>query len=182
MGRIRRATGDLEHHMLKGAGMRGPQKILGGTVLMIVALWLVLLPQQASPRSAGSAQDPNAEPVPAFHNTVPAGPLPATLDASLFTDPIAQNAYSIAAHIKKILYQQPCYCHCDKSQGHGSLLDCYVSKHAAVCGICEREDFYAYEQSHKGKTGAQIREGIERGDWQRVDMTKYLTAMPASAK
>jgi hypothetical protein len=163
--------------------MRGPQKFLGGIVLMIVAFALVVIPQQASPRSPGSStQDVNPEPVPAFHNTVPAGPLPATLSPSLFSDSIAQNAYSIAARIKKILYQQPCYCHCDRSQGHGSLLDCYVSKHAAVCGICEREDFYAYEQSHKGKTGAQIREGIERGDWQGVDMTKYLTAMPAAAK
>jgi Protein of unknown function with PCYCGC motif len=163
--------------------MRGPQIITSGIVLMSVALAVLLLPQQATPHAAGSsAQATNAEPLPAFHNTLPAGPLPATLSPSLFTDPIAQNAYSIAARIKKVLYQQPCYCHCDKSQGHGSLLDCYVSKHAAACGICEREDFYAYEQAHHGKTGAEIREGIERGDWQGVDMTKYLTAPPASAK
>jgi len=164
--------------------MRGTQKVWGGFILMIVALGLAAIPQQASSRSArSSTQDINPEPVPAFHSTVPAGQLPATLSPSLFTgDPVAQNAYSIAARIKKILYQQPCYCHCDRSQGHGSLLDCYVSKHAAVCGVCEREDFYAYEQSHKGKTGAQIREGIEHGDWQGVDMTKYLTALPASGK
>lgn len=163
--------------------MRGTQKVFWGSALILVALTLALIPQQASSRSAGSsAQDINPEPVPAFHNTVPAGPLPATLSPSLFTDPLAQNAYSIAARIKKILYQEPCYCHCDRSQGHGSLLDCYVSKHAAVCGICEREDFYAYEQSRKGKTGAQIREGIEHGDWQGVDMTKYESVLPAMSK
>lgn len=144
---------------------------------------LAVIPQIASSRSMGnSAQEANAEPVPAFHSTVPAGPLPATLSPSLFSDPVAQNAYSVAARIKKILYQEPCYCHCDRSQGHGSLLDCFVSKHAAACGICEREDFYAYEQSHKGKTGAQIRDGIERGEWQGVDMTKYEAAMPPPAK
>jgi Protein of unknown function with PCYCGC motif len=163
--------------------MRGTQILFGGILLVAVALGLVLIPQQASSRSAGSsAQDINPEPVPAFHNTVPEGPLPATLSPSLFNDPVAQNAYSIAARLKKILYQEPCYCHCDRSQGHGSLLDCYVSKHAAVCGICEREDFYAYEQSRKGKTSAQIREGIERGDWQGVDMTKYESKLPAPAK
>ncbi len=163
--------------------MRGTQKVFGGIVLVLVALALALIPQQASSRSAGSStQDINAEPVPAFHNTVPAGPLPATMSPSLFTDPVAQNAYSIAARIKKILYQEPCYCHCDRSQGHGSLLDCYVSKHAAVCGICEREDFYAYEQSRKGKTGAQIREGIERGDWQGVDMTKYRIGVACAVR
>jgi Protein of unknown function with PCYCGC motif len=152
-------------------------------MLMALAIGLVLIPQRASSRSADPfSQDANVEPVPAFHNSVPAGPLPATLSPSLFTEPVAQNAYSVAAHIKKILYQEPCYCHCDRSQGHGSLLDCYVSKHAAACGICEREDFYAYEQSRKGKTGAQIREGIERGDWQGVDMTKYEASLPAPAK
>ena len=159
------------------------QKCFGGIILVAVALGLALIPQRASSRSAGNlAQDINPESVPAFHNTVPTGPLPTTLSPSLFTDPIAQNAYSIAARIKKILYQEPCYCHCDRSQGHGSLLDCYAGKHAAVCGICEREDFYAYEQSHKGKSAAQIREGIERGDWQGVDITKYESVLPAPAK
>lgn len=149
---------------------------------MVVALALALaaIPEGASSDSrARSAQAAPAEPVPAFHNSVPAGPLPATLSPSLFTDPVAENAYSLAARIKKILYQQPCYCHCDQSQGHTSLLDCYVSKHAAVCGICEREDFYAYEQSRKGKTGAQIRDDIERGDWQGVDIGKYQSPLPA---
>ena len=162
--------------------MRGVQKTFSGIILVFAAAGLALLPQYASSRPTRSQQAPGAETVPAFHNSVPTGPLPATMDPALFNDPLAQNAYSLAARVKKILYQQPCYCHCDQSRGHGSLLDCYVSKHAAVCGVCEREDFYAYEQSHKGKTAAQIREGIERGDWQGVDITKYQSPLPAPAK
>jgi hypothetical protein len=163
--------------------MRATQKLFGGMILVVAACGLAVAPQIASSRSTGSlqAQAP-AEAIPAFHDSVPAGPLPATMSPELFTDPVAQNAYTLAARIKKILYQQPCYCHCDRSQGHGSLLDCYVSKHAAVCGVCEREDFYSYEQSHKGKTAAQIREGIERGDWQGMDITKYESPLPASTK
>jgi len=122
------------------------------------------------------------EPVPVFHSQVPQGPLPATMSPTLFTDIVVQNAYTVAARVKKSLYQQPCYCHCDRSQGHGSLLDCFASKHASICEICIREDFYSYEQSRKGKTGAQIREGIERGDWQQVDVSKYQTALIAPAK
>lgn len=163
--------------------MSGTKSFVGGVILATVALGLALIPELASSRSAAIApQDATAEPVPAFHSSVPAGQLPATMNPSLFTDPVAQNAYRLAARIKKVLYQQPCYCHCDRSEGHGSLLDCFVSKHAAACGICEREDFYAYEQSHKGKTGAQIREGIERGDWQGVDVKKYQTPLPAPTK
>ncbi|MHB8503516.1 MAG: CYCXC family (seleno)protein, partial [Candidatus Acidiferrales bacterium] len=141
---------------------------------------LALIPQLASSRSIGTwKQETNVETIPAYHTSVPEGPLPATLSPSLFTDPIAQNAYRLAARIKKILYQQPCYCHCDRSQGHGSLLDCYTGKHAAECGICVREDLYAYEQTRKAKSAAQIREGIERGDWQKVDVTKYASPLHA---
>ena len=92
----------------------------------------------------------------------------------------AMVSSALAARVRKVLYQQPCYCHCDRSQGHGSLLDCFAGKHAAECGVCIREGLYSYEQTRKGKTPAQIRDGIERGEWQHVDLTKYQTPIPAA--
>jgi hypothetical protein len=167
--------------------MQSIHRFIGGIVLFGLALCLVALPQHAASSSsreawaaAGGSQSSSSEPVPTFHSEAPKGPLPATMDPGQFTDPVAQNAYALAARIKKTLYQQPCYCHCDQSQGHGSLLDCFVSKHGAGCGTCMREDFYTYEQLHKGKTAAQIREGIERGDWQSVDAKKYEKPLPAA--
>lgn len=163
--------------------MRGKQKAVGGAILLALATCLAMVPRLASSLTSGNPnQDASGEPVPAFHNAVPDGPLPATMNPSTFNDTVAQNAYSLAARIKKVLYQEPCYCHCDRSQGHGSLLDCFVSKHAAVCGVCEREGFYSYEQSHKGKTPAQIRDGIVHGDWQQLDITKYESPLPVPAK
>jgi hypothetical protein len=35
-----------------------------------------------------------------------------------------------------------------------------------------KETVYAYEQTKKGKTPAQIRAGIEKGDWIDVDLEK----------
>jgi hypothetical protein len=35
-----------------------------------------------------------------------------------------------------------------------------------------QEAVYAYEQTKKGRTPAQIRAGIERGEWQSVDLPK----------
>jgi hypothetical protein len=35
-----------------------------------------------------------------------------------------------------------------------------------------KEAVYAYEQTKKGQTPAQIRAGIERGEWQDVDLVK----------
>jgi hypothetical protein len=106
--------------------------------------------------------------------------MPATLAPETFTEATVQNAYALAAKIKKVLYQQPCYCYCDRHAGHGSLLDCYTGKHAAECGVCLREGLYAYEQTKKGKTATQIREGIEKGEWRTVDMTKYQTPVTAA--
>ena len=90
-----------------------------------------------------------------------------------FPDPINQNAYAMASKIKTVLYQQPCYCHCDKELGHGSLLDCFTGTHAAVCNICKMEAIYAYNETAKKRSPAQIREGIIRGESQKVDLAKY---------
>jgi len=157
------------------------RRVVSGIILVALGLAVALIPLKASSRSMGTRnQEANAEPIPAYHASPPVGPLPATLSPSLFTDPLVQNAYRLAARIKKILYQEPCYCHCDRSEGHGSLLDCYAGKHAAECGTCIREGLYSYEQARKGKSAAQIREGIERGDWQHVNITKYES--PSRAK
>ena len=156
--------------------MRGTREIFGAAALFFGALALV-----ASPIPSGAAaQGQTEEPVPAFHSEAPAGPLPQTLPPGDFDAAVVRNAYHLAAKVKKVLYQQPCYCHCDRSQGHGSLLDCFVSKHASMCDVCVREGFYAYEQTRKGKTPAQIRAGIRRGEWQKVDIAKYEHYPPKS--
>jgi hypothetical protein len=151
-----------------------------GIICALILCAAVLGMAIAGPRAASQLAQTVAEAVPAFHREPPQGQLPETLSPSQFTDVMVQNAYTLAARIKKTLYQQPCYCHCDRSQGHTSLLDCFASKHGAGCGVCMREAIYSYQQSHKGRTAAQIRAGIERGEWQQVDMSKYQT--PVAAK
>ena len=44
------------------------------------------------------------------------------------------------------------------------------SDHGAHCGICMKEVFYAYEQTKLGKTPAQIRAGIIKGEWKSIDL------------
>jgi hypothetical protein len=156
--------------------MGAKSRIICGAILYGAALGMTIAAPPAPSHQTQGAE----EPVPAFHNEAPQGQLPATLSPSQFTTVVVQNAYILAARVKKILYQQPCYCHCDRSQGHTSLLDCFASKHGSGCDVCMREAIYSYEQSHKGKTATQIRAGIERGEWQQVDMSKYQT--PVAAK
>jgi hypothetical protein len=155
---------------------------LGGAILFGLALALVLVPPQAAskpPQDAHPPQSPADESVPAYHGQAPQGELPATMDPALFTEPIVQNAYAVAAKIKNTLYQQPCYCHCDRSHGHTSLLDCFASKHGSGCGTCIYEDFYAFEWSRKGKSAEEIRAGIIKGEWKSIDAAKYQKLVPA---
>jgi hypothetical protein len=132
--------------------------------------------QQSSNHSAmqaSSVNGSNQNDVPAYHANPPTGPLPATLDPKSFPGTLNQNIYALAAKEKPVLYQQPCYCHCDREVGHTSLLDCYADKHGSVCAICKMEAVYAYEQTKLGKTPTQIREAIIQGKWREVDLSKY---------
>jgi hypothetical protein len=161
--------------------VKATNQLWGAAILFAVAAGLLLLPQHAAsypPLETYMPQVGADEPVPAYHVQAPQGELPATMNPELFTDPVVQNAYTVAAKVKKTLYREPCYCHCDRSQGHTSLLDCFASKHGAGCNICIDEAFYTYEQSRKGKTAAQIREAIIKGEWQTVDLSKYQKPLP----
>lgn len=143
--------------------------------LLAFSTALLFLPQFAA------TQPQQAEPVPAFHVQPPKGQLPPTMDPWMFSSKQVFNAYLLAGRVRKVLYQQPCYCHCDRSDGHSSLLDCFVGRHGSGCNICMKEAIYSYEQTRKGKTAAQIREAIIRGDWESVDLAIYQKDyLPAS--
>jgi hypothetical protein len=161
--------------------MHGIARFASVAFLFGVAAGLTLVSQDAASGAAqqgtNAAQSEDAD-VPAFHAQAPKGELPETMNPELFSQPMVQNAYALAAKIKKTLYQQPCYCHCDRSKGHTSLLDCFASEHGSGCGTCIYEDLYTYEQVHKGKTAKQIREGIIKGEWKTVDATKYQQPLP----
>ena len=154
--------------------MQVKREWIAGTALFAAMSLVFLIPLGArSAAQNGAAAD---EPVPAYHTQPPpTGELPQTMDPAEFDNAVVKNAYALAAKVKKVLYQQPCYCHCDRSQGHGSLLDCFTSKHGSLCNVCMGEALYSYEQTRKGKTAAQIREGIEAGEWRHVDIARYQT-------
>jgi hypothetical protein len=178
--------------------MHAAKKLTAGFIFVALIIVLLALPQHAASPRPASAQQPSApgpaapgmdmslpagqEPIPAYHKQPPSSPLGPTLDPQQFSNMIVQNAYIVAARIKKLLYQQPCYCHCDRSQGHGSLFDCFAGNHGSECNVCMSEDFYTYEQSRKGKTAAQIRAGILEGDWRSEDLAKYQLPLPAATK
>ena len=139
-------------------------------ILGIVALGLATI--------AASAQWSNpSDDVPAYNATAPVKPLPPVLSGNqltgiYFSHLYQVTAYKMAAAIPAVLHQQPCYCHCDKVMRHNSLHSCFEGTHGATCSTCMREAVYAYQQTKLGHTPAQIRAGIERGDWENIDLAK----------
>jgi hypothetical protein len=119
------------------------------------------------------------EGIPSYHAYALKPPTPKTLDPNQFPDALNRNVYALAAKIKPVLYQQPCYCYCDRHEGHKSLLDCYASDHGSKCDICQKEAVLAYQLTRKGKTPEQIRAAIIRGDWKSVDLNPYMTSAVA---
>jgi len=99
----------------------------------------------------------------AYHDNRPTESLPATLEASQFErNRAAFVAYTLASHTAPTLYQLPCYCPCNKREGHKSLLDCFTSRHGVLCRLCQKEVVYSFLQQEKGKTPAQIRHSIPK--------------------
>jgi len=83
--------------------------------------------------------------------------------------PFQAHAYELAAKIQSVIYQQPCYCYCDR-MGHQSLHSCFEGTHGAQCTTCMRELYYSYQMTKQHKTAAQIRKGINAGEWKQVDL------------
>jgi hypothetical protein len=89
--------------------------------------------------------------------------------------PYQIHAYELAAKIPKVIYQQPCYCYCDRSMGHKSLHSCFSGMHGAQCTTCMQELYYTYTMYKKGSTPRQIRAGIIKGDWKSIDLNTALS-------
>ena len=84
--------------------------------------------------------------------------------------PYQTHAYELAAKIPNVIYQQPCYCYCDRGMGHKSLHSCFSGTHGAQCGTCLQELYYTYTMHKQGKTARQIRAGIIKGEWKLVNL------------
>jgi hypothetical protein len=82
------------------------------------------------------------------------------LSSALFVGKTA-SAYQLAQEIPDVLDHLYCYCHCDKSIGHITLLSCFTDTHAANCGVCQDEAIDAAAMLRKGYSVREIRRSID---------------------
>jgi Protein of unknown function with PCYCGC motif len=138
------------------------------SVIFLVLVTLTLSAQWAVPQETA--------PVPAYNSAPPpkGTKLPPILSKGELWGPDANHAYQthayeLAAKIPDVIHQQPCYCYCDR-MGHNSLHSCFENTHGAECATCMKELYYSYQQHQNGKTAAQIRAGIMKGEWKSIDL------------
>jgi hypothetical protein len=101
---------------------------------------------------------------PPYYQQPPAH-LAAVLQSKWFSDAETKASYEAASTYSQLFAQLPCYCHCERTHGHKSLLSCFADAHGAECSICRREALFARSEARKGKPVIQIREEIIRGLW-----------------
>lgn len=140
---------------------------------LMLGISLLLTCVAAAPWASSQQEETR---VPAFHSAPPAKG--AKLEPILGKEqlwgeddqyPYQSHAYELAAKIQNVIYQQPCYCYCDR-MGHKSLRSCFEGTHGAHCSTCLKELYYAYQMTKQHKTAAQIRRGIIAGDWRQIDL------------
>jgi Protein of unknown function with PCYCGC motif len=120
-----------------------------------------------------------AEEIPAYHAAAPlhVSALPPILSGAKLTGenfryPWQVHVYQDAAKIGSVLYQIPCYCRCDRALGHTSLRSCFEGLHGTECSTCAKEGLFAYQQTRLGKTPTQIREAINRHEFESIDLER----------
>jgi Protein of unknown function with PCYCGC motif len=130
-------------------------------------------------RSAVSGIAPTARASSSFaYPDEPQIDLPETLPPDQFQDNHpAFVAYTLASRIKTVIRQVPCYCGCDKEQGHKSLLDCFTGRHGVLCHLCQKEVIFCYLQQKKGKQIEEIRDAMAKGKASRIDLTRRTNSL-----
>lgn len=93
--------------------------------------------------------------------------LPASAEVKDVLDPHqffgqAKAGYVAAQKVPEICDKLFCYCGCDLTDCHGSLLECFTSDHGVDCHICQEEALIALKMHRKNKSLAEIQKYIDK--------------------
>jgi len=88
------------------------------------------------------------------------------LDPTLFSvgfEPDVRPAYEAARKYPDLIDRIHCFCECKESQRerHKTLLTCYTDRHAAGCGICQREAILAAKMKDAGSSDDDVEITVE---------------------
>jgi hypothetical protein len=112
--------------------------------------------------------------IPAFYQKPPSNAR-SIFRASQLSGEHSKESYQIttyreAEELASFLYQLPCYCRCDRHEGHKSLHSCFETAHGSGCRTCMKEVAFAFEMKKMGKSAHEVRSEIEKGEWQTISL------------
>jgi|688.fasta_scaffold668845_2 hypothetical protein len=100
--------------------------------------------------------------IPAFADAEKAAPRKEVLDPAQFNVPIVRLSYEAAKSHPEIIEKLFCYCGCDLTASHSSLLDCFRSDHGVTCDYCQEEALLAAKLKMKGASLASIQKQVDQ--------------------
>lgn len=74
----------------------------------------------------------------------------------------AKLGYAAAKQCPEICAKLFCYCGCDETDEHDTLLDCFTTDHGVDCHICQQEALVALKMKREGKTLAEIQQAVDQ--------------------
>jgi hypothetical protein len=129
-------------------GVKGIVVLTAAAFIVVAVAYGSYLSNRAQPSDGelAAAGDPGAR-------------LRITLDPQNFQGNV-REAYEVAARDPALLAQLHCYCGCDRTLGHKSLLDCFRNDHGSTCEICCGEALDAGAMSRRGVPVELIRDAL----------------------
>ncbi|MBY0549166.1 MAG: PCYCGC domain-containing protein [Candidatus Obscuribacterales bacterium] len=73
----------------------------------------------------------------------------------------AMIGYAAAKNAPEVMAKLFCYCGCDITDSHISLLDCFTSIHGVDCHICQEEAVLALKMTRDSKTVSDIQKAVD---------------------
>jgi hypothetical protein len=136
----------------------------GMATLVMIVFWAQCTAAESAKAESTSEQPKKAAEV---CKTTP-GEAPATssserrevLDPSRFPG-MASFGYASAKAAPEVMEKLFCYCGCDLTDKHSSLLDCFTGMHGIDCHICQEEAVLALKLKKDGLPIAEIQKAID---------------------
>jgi hypothetical protein len=160
MGKKKRNRNKSQNSQKKGVKNKKKFPIVHVVIVLGVVLAIGAFLYQNNEPSAGADSGITAENIETYRG----GETKAVLNPARFTGKTAAS-YRVAEKNRDMLDYMYCYCYCAKSIGHKSLLSCFADSHAANCGICQDQAFYAANLYKENSDIAQVRKAVDRKFW-----------------
>jgi hypothetical protein len=160
MGKKSRKKGSTNKNKKQAAAQKGRKSykpLIVAVAIVAVIAGYFLVSGESGPDRVVDASQVDVE-------SLKGGETKAVLSPSLFVGKTAAS-YKVAQENRELLDAMYCYCYCSRTIGHKSLLSCFTDDHAANCGICQDQAFYAYSLEQKGYDIAQVRQAEDKKFW-----------------